>query len=138
VTAAVVTANVAPAAPAEITAFAGTLTTAVLLLESDTDAPPAGAPVVSVTVPIEPFPPMTVAGLVVTDTRVGGAGTLDGVSLVTNASAQKIRRSPFQTRSKAPGVVGKSDEPVSPVTYALPAVSTAMPRPSSMSVAPPR
>ena len=59
------------------------------------------------------------------DTSVGATGTpggWTGVELVasmssfdTKASPQKIWRSPFQTRSKAPTVAGKSCEKVEPV-----------------------
>ena len=50
----------------------------------------------------------------------GGAGGVDVVALmsifVTNASPQKIERSPLNTRSNAPTVAGKSWENVDPVT----------------------
>ena len=60
------------------------------------------------------------------DTSVGATGTPGGgtgvelvasmSSFVTNASPQKIWRSPFQTVSNAPTVAGKSCEKVEPVT----------------------
>jgi hypothetical protein len=52
-----------------------------------------------------------------------------GFSLVTYASS-----APFRTVRKAPAVTGKSAEAVSPVTYALPEESTAIPRASSISL----
>ena len=46
----------------------------MLLLESATCAPPAGAAALSVTVPVEEFPPVTVVGFSVKEERVGGGG----------------------------------------------------------------
>lgn len=62
-------AKVAVVAPAATVTFAGTCA-AALLLESVTTAPPEGAPPVSVTVPVEPFPPITLAGFSDTDESV--------------------------------------------------------------------
>jgi hypothetical protein len=81
VTDVVVAANVALVAPAATVTFEGTLATAVLLLESDTNAPPLGAAAVSVTVPVEPVPPTTVEGLTATDDKVAAAGVPCGVKL---------------------------------------------------------
>jgi hypothetical protein len=61
-TAVVLTVNVALVAPAAIVTVEGTLATVVLLLESATCAPPVGAGPLSVTVPVEEFPPVTLAG----------------------------------------------------------------------------
>jgi hypothetical protein len=59
---------------------AGTVATAVLLLENETTAPPAGAFAVSVTVADDEDPPCTLAGLRLTLSRVavgaGGAGAV--------------------------------------------------------------
>src|SRR3989449_10187949 len=61
-------------APAETVTLAGTVA-AVLLLESVTCAPPAGAGPFSVTVPAEGLPPVTLAGLRASeDGAAGGAG----------------------------------------------------------------
>ena len=49
-------------APLGTVTFAGTLATDVLLLDSDTTAPPAGAGPLSVTVPVEGLPPTTLDG----------------------------------------------------------------------------
>lgn len=69
-TAFVVTAKVALVAPAGTVTLVGTVA-AVELSESDTTAPPAGAAALNVTVPVEPLPPTTVAGLSDTAESVG-------------------------------------------------------------------
>jgi hypothetical protein len=69
-TALVVTAKVALVAPAGTVMVAGTVA-AVELSESETTAPPAGAAALNVTVPVEPLPPTTVAGLSETADSVG-------------------------------------------------------------------
>src|SRR5439155_5967964 len=68
----VVTVNVALLAPAGISTLAGTCATFFWLLESATWIPPAGAGPVSVTVPVESFPPTTELGLSDTDERATG------------------------------------------------------------------
>ena len=60
-TALVLTTNVAVVAPAGTATLEGTLA-APLLLASTTCAPPAGAGPLSVTVPVEEFPPVTLVG----------------------------------------------------------------------------
>ena len=57
------TLNDALVAPAATVTVAGTVATAVLLLDSVTAAPPVGAPFVSVTVPSALDPATTLAGL---------------------------------------------------------------------------
>ena len=82
-TALVVIANVALVAPAATVTLAGTLAALVLLLESATTAPLAGAAPLSVTVPVEDcVPPTTVAGLSVSEESVAAgivAFELDGI-----------------------------------------------------------
>jgi len=63
VTALVLTVNVALLAPAATVTLAGTVAVDVLLLVSVTAAPPVGAGPLSVTVPVEGDPPVTLAGL---------------------------------------------------------------------------
>src|SRR5258707_13953531 len=58
----VVRVNVALLAPAATVTLEGTRATSVLLLESTTCAPPAGAGPLSVTVPVDEFPPTTLVG----------------------------------------------------------------------------
>jgi glycine cleavage system aminomethyltransferase T len=68
-TALVATAVVADVAPAGTVRLAGTVAAAVLLLDSDTTAPPDGAAAVSVTVAVLVAPPCTVDGLRLTELR---------------------------------------------------------------------
>jgi len=66
----VVTVKVAVVEFAAIVTLAGTAAEAVLLLDSVTSAPPAGAGPLSVTVPVEGVPPRTEVGLSETEVRV--------------------------------------------------------------------
>lgn len=79
VTVAVVAVNVALAAPAAIVTLAGTVAAAVLPLDRATTAPPVGAPLDSVTVPVDAFPPTTLVGFTVTAESVAAAGAVCGV-----------------------------------------------------------
>jgi hypothetical protein len=78
VTVDVVTVKVAVVAPAATVTLVGTLA-AVELSESVTTAPPVGAALVSVTVPVEEAPPTTEVGLTLTDDRLAAAGAASGV-----------------------------------------------------------
>src|SRR6266481_1448724 len=74
-TALVLTVNVALVAPATTVTLEGTVAAAVLLLESATCTPPAGAAPLNVTVPVENFaPPTTLVGFSVSEERVGAGG----------------------------------------------------------------
>src|SRR5260370_32760808 len=73
-TALVLTVNVALVAPAATITLDGTLATVVLLLESATIAPPAGAPPLDVTVAVEEFAPLPLVGVSESEERVGGRG----------------------------------------------------------------
>jgi hypothetical protein len=79
-TALVATAKVAVVAPAATVTLAGTVAAAVLLLERVTAVPPLGAAFVSVTIPVEEPPPVTVAGFSVTpDTTAAEVCTVKSV-----------------------------------------------------------
>ena len=71
-TAEVVTGKVAEVAPAATVTLAGTEATDVLPLASVITAPPEGATASSVTVPVDPDPPVTLVGLTETDEITGG------------------------------------------------------------------
>jgi hypothetical protein len=76
VTLAVLTVNVALLAPAATVTVAGTVAVDVLLLERETTAPPVGAGPLSVTVPVEGDPPVTLVGVSVSEETVGrGCGS---------------------------------------------------------------
>ena len=89
VTAKVVTVKVAPVAPAGTVTLAGTVATAGLLLVSETTAPPVRAGALSVTLPVERDPPLTLVGFSVSEVRVGPGGgcgvTVSEAVLVTLA-----------------------------------------------------
>ena len=74
ITPVVVTAKPTDVAPAGAVTLAGTAAVAGLLLESVTTAPPAGAAEERVTVPVDPVPPTTLAGLRETEARVATTG----------------------------------------------------------------
>ena len=69
--------NVALVAPAATVTLEGTLAAVVLLLERVTCAPPVGAGPLSVTVPVEEFPPVTLVGFSESEERERDAGTED-------------------------------------------------------------
>jgi len=69
-TAVVVTLKLTLVAPAGTVTLDGTLATPALLLDRLTAAPPLGAGALSVTVPIEELPPVTVVGFRISDERV--------------------------------------------------------------------
>jgi hypothetical protein len=86
VTAKVVTVNVALVAPAGMVTLAGTVATAGLLLVSETTAPPVRAGPLSMTLPVEGDPPLTLVGFSVSELSVGGCGmTVSEAVLVTLA-----------------------------------------------------
>jgi hypothetical protein len=79
VTVDVATAKVAEVDPPATVTLPGTVAE-VLLSARVTTAPPAGAGPERVTVPVVPVPPVTLAGLTLTEASVGG-GLMDRVAL---------------------------------------------------------
>jgi len=75
----VFTVNVALLNPARTVTLAGTVATEVLLLESATTAPPAGAGPLSVTVPVEELPPVVLDGFNISEVRAGGSTVIVAV-----------------------------------------------------------
>jgi hypothetical protein len=72
-TALVLTVKLALVAPAATVTLAGTRAAPVLLLESDTTAPPVGAGPLNVTVPVEDcVPPVTLVGFTASEDNVTG------------------------------------------------------------------
>ena len=90
VTAVVVMEKFALRAPARTVTLAGTLATVALVLDKVTMAPPTGAAVVSVTVPVLPVPPTTLVGLTVTEDKLAGGGTGLTVSTAERETALKV------------------------------------------------
>jgi hypothetical protein len=76
--------------PSGTVIVAGTVATAVLLLENDTTAPPAGAGAVSVTVVDAEDPPCTLAGLRLTVSSVALEGGGGGAVPVTVRVAVRV------------------------------------------------
>ena len=89
VTARVVTVKAALVTPAGMVTLAGTVATVVSLLERETMAPAVGAGPLSVTLPMEGDPPLTLVGFSVSEVRVGPDGgcgvTMSEAVLVTPA-----------------------------------------------------
>jgi hypothetical protein len=75
VTAVVFTVNVVLLAPAATVTVAGTVAVDVLPLEREMTAPPVGAGPLSVTVPVEGDPPVTLVGFSVSEERVRAGGS---------------------------------------------------------------
>jgi len=74
-TALVLTVKLALVAPAAPVTLAGTVATPVLLLDRLTTAPPLGAAALSVTVPVDELPPVTLDGLSVSEVTGGLSAT---------------------------------------------------------------
>lgn len=115
-------------APVGTITVAGMLSTAGLLLASDTTAPLPCAPVVSVAVTCTEEPPATTPAAGVSDASVGGGGGGGGfpfnANFVIKASDWNPGGVPLNTLSKTFGVTGKSDDWVTPVKKTLPVTSS--------------
>ena len=73
------TVKVAVVPPPGTVTLAGTVAAPVLLLDSDTTAPPLGAELLSVTVPLDELPPLTLDGLTLSEESVGGVTVSEAV-----------------------------------------------------------
>jgi len=73
-TALVFTVKFALVAPAGTVTLDGTVATVALLLDKETSAPPLGAGPLSVTVPVDEVPPVTLVGLRLSEVSVAGGG----------------------------------------------------------------
>jgi len=73
-TALVLAVNVAAVAPLGTVTLDGTVATVALLLDKETSAPPLGAGPLSVTVPVDEVPPVTLVGLRLSEVSVAGGG----------------------------------------------------------------
>src|SRR2546422_198601 len=90
----VLTGKVALVAPAGTVTLAGTLATPGLVLDSDTTAPPLGAGALSVTVPVDELPPVTLDGFRLSAESVGGATTGNALALVAGPAGVVTRSGP--------------------------------------------
>jgi hypothetical protein len=90
-------ANVATVAPAATVRLGGTVARVVTELVSVTTAPPAGAGPLSVTVPVAPYPPMTLAWLSATDVRVWAAARQTPPTNMSRPAAQRPKLTRFIT-----------------------------------------
>ena len=93
----VVTENVMPLEPAGMVVEEGTRATLVLLLFSETTAPDGGAAPLSVKVPVEDAPPVTVLGFKVREVREGGF-TVKVVVFVVPSTALSVTEVCTDTR----------------------------------------
>ena len=93
----VVTVNVTPLEPAGMVVEEGTRATLVLLLFSETTAPDGGAAPLSVKVPVEDAPPVTVLGFKVREVREGGF-TVKVVVFVVPSTALSVTEVCTDTR----------------------------------------
>jgi hypothetical protein len=90
VTDAVLTVNVTLVVPAATVTLAGAVATLVLLLDSVTTAPPAGAALVSIAVPCEVLPPTTLVGLSASAESAGADATACGMKRRTVDQAPAV------------------------------------------------
>jgi hypothetical protein len=86
----VLTVNVAVVAPAATVTSDGTVATVVLLLDSETTAPPLGAGALRVTVPLDEFPPITLVGLTLSALTEGGVTVRDAVRVTPSCEPEMV------------------------------------------------
>lgn len=102
VTAEVVTEKVADDAPAATVMLAGTAATDEFALLRLTTAPPVGAPLVKVTVPVGLFPPTTELGLTLTAERLAvvGGGGVETAPAVNRRELEKGPATPAELNAR--------------------------------------
>lgn len=86
----VVTVKVALVAPCGTVTLGGTCATVVSRLDSATTTPPAGAALVSVTVPCEDWPPVTVVGFKLRELNEPGGRTSSTICFVKLRLARRV------------------------------------------------
>ena len=86
----VFTVNVALVNPGDTVTLDGTVATEVLLLESATATPPAGAGPLRVTVPVDDVPPVALDGFNVSEVRTGGSTVIEAVCVTPLKTAEMI------------------------------------------------
>jgi hypothetical protein len=86
----VLTVKVALINPGDTVTLEGTVATEVLLLERATTAPAAGAGPLSVTVPVDELPPVTLDGFSVSDVSTGGAMVMEAVCIAPLKTAEMM------------------------------------------------
>jgi hypothetical protein len=133
-TAVVVAVKVAVVAFATTVTLAGTVT-AALPLESATTAPPGGALPVSVTVPVEDVPPVTLVGLTPRDEFAAGVT----VNVVVLGTVRYVAVSVTGVEEATPSVEAVNvavEAPAATVTFAGTVAATVLPL-ESVTTAPP-
>jgi hypothetical protein len=86
----VLTVNVTLVNPGATVTLDGTVAIEVLLLETATTDPPAGAGPLSVTVPVEELPPMVLDGFNVSEVRTGGSTVIVAVCVTPLKTADTV------------------------------------------------
>lgn len=121
----VVTVNVALVAPDATVTLAGTVAT-VLLLVSETTAPPVGAAVVSVTLPCDAVPPTTLVGVTESADKDAGGGGADTVNTALRVEPPDAPLMVTDVDAPTAAVVTVKDTLVAPAgTVMLPGVVAA-------------
>src|SRR3989442_15195676 len=98
-TALVLTVKVAVVPPAGTVTLDDTVATPGSVLESETSAPPLGASPLSVTVPVEELPPVTLAGLRLSEEGAGAGGVTESEAVW----APPVEDAEMVTRAEARG-----------------------------------
>ena len=94
------TVNVTLVNPGATVTLDGTVAIEVLLLESATTEPPAGAGPLSVTVPVEELPPIVLDGFNVTEVRTGGSTVIVAVCVTPLKTAERSEEHTSELQSR--------------------------------------